>query len=327
MDFFSDTLKPRRFDSIFNLRGVYPLKVVSVINYKGGVGKTTISANLAVGLASRGKKVLVIDLDPQASLTFSFFKVDEWRDNFSRFKTIKNWYDAFIDNDADLNIEDLIVKKKYQRFDLDVICSHLALINVDMELAGRLPGMNERDLRSNYLRVHSRLKKGIESLSNKYDYILIDCPPNFNIVTKTAIVASDFLLVPTKPDYLSTLGIEYLEKHVKEMVLTYNDHVLKVNNNSNGDLREIKPRILGIVFTMIQIRNQRPISTLQNYINQIKRTKTPVFETFIRENKTLFGSAPEYGIPVAIMGGVSGVTYEGIQDELESLTDEFISKV
>ncbi|MCB1778789.1 MAG: ParA family protein [Candidatus Competibacteraceae bacterium] len=78
------------------------MKTISIINYKGGVGKTTISANLAAELAFRGKKILAIDLDPQASLTFSFFKVDEWRRNYEASKTIKNWYDAFIDKDTDL---------------------------------------------------------------------------------------------------------------------------------------------------------------------------------------------------------------------------------
>ncbi len=67
------------------------MKTISVINYKGGVGKTTITANLAAEMAFRGKKILAIDLDPQASLTFSFFSVDEWRTKFEGSKTIKNW--------------------------------------------------------------------------------------------------------------------------------------------------------------------------------------------------------------------------------------------
>lgn len=206
------------------------MKTISVINYKGGVGKTTITANLGAELAFRGKRVLAIDLDPQASLTFSFFSVDEWRGNFEASKTIKNWYDAFIDKDTDLNLRSLIVQparaKTSTKGRLDLVCSHLALINVDLELATRLIGGTERDLRNNYLRVHSRLRQGLESLdADQYDFVLIDCPPNFNIVTKTAIAASEYLLVPTKPDYLSTLGIEQLDKHVEEMVKTYNKYI------------------------------------------------------------------------------------------------------
>src|SRR5215470_6768583 len=112
------------------------MKIISVINYKGGVGKTTITANLAAEMAFRSKKVLAIDLDPQANLTFSFFSVDEWRQKFEPSKTIKNWYDAFIDKDADLNLASLIgrperANKSGRR--LDLISSHLALINVDLE--------------------------------------------------------------------------------------------------------------------------------------------------------------------------------------------------
>jgi chromosome partitioning protein len=303
------------------------MKIISVINYKGGVGKTTITANLAAELAFRGKRVLAIDLDPQASLTFSFFTVDEWREKFESSRTIKKWYDAFIDKDADLNLVSLIAHparvNSQMRGKLDLICSHLALINVDLELATRLIGGTERDLRNNYLRVHTRLKQGLESLAaDSYDFVLIDCPPNFNIVTKTAIVASNWLLAPTKPDYLSTLGIEQLDKHVKELVKTYNRYVADTNGN---EWQPIDPRILGVIFTMIQIRNQQPILTLQQYIEQVRRLDVPTLDTQIRENKTIYGDAPEYGVPV-VLKRVSGKTYEGVQDELERLTTEVLAK-
>jgi chromosome partitioning protein len=71
------------------------MHIVSVINYKGGVGKTTLTANLASELAYRGNKVLMIDLDAQASLTFSFITPDDWKNNYAENKTIKNWFDSF----------------------------------------------------------------------------------------------------------------------------------------------------------------------------------------------------------------------------------------
>lgn len=304
------------------------MQIISVINYKGGVGKTTITANLAAELAFRGKSVLAIDLDPQASLTFSFFTVDDWRAKYEASKTIKNWYDAFIDKDSDLNLTSLIVRPARVNAgmtgQLDLICSHLALINVDLELATRLVGGTERDLRNNYLRVHSRLRQGIDSLDESaYDYILIDCPPNFNIVTKTAIAASDHLLVPTKPDYLSTLGIEQLKKHVDELVRTYNRYV---SDAASTDWRNVAPSILGVLFTMIQIRNQQPISTQQQYIEQVKHLGMPCLSTFIRENKTSYGDAPEYGVPV-VLKQVSGKTYLDLRSELEELTTEILEKV
>ncbi|MDY0282703.1 MAG: ParA family protein [Salinivirgaceae bacterium] len=303
------------------------MKTISVINYKGGVGKTTITANLAAELAFRGKRILAIDLDPQANLTFSFFTVDEWRKSYEGSKTIKNWYDAFIDKDTDLSLTSLIAhpkRVKVGKGKLDIICSHLALINVDLDLATRLIGGTERDLRNNFLRVHSRLRHGLESLNDsEYDFILIDCPPNFNIVTKTAIAASDYLLVPTKPDYLSTLGIEQLEKHVGELVKNYNKYVIDCGNK---EWEKIGPETLGVLFTMIQIRNQQPISAQQPYIEQIKRLGVPTMNTFIRENKTSYADAPEYGVPV-VLQRVSGKTYEAVQSELEELTTEVLGKV
>jgi len=302
------------------------MKIISVINYKGGVGKTTVTANLAAELAYRGKKILTIDLDPQASLTFSFITVDDWRKNYEKSKTIKNWYDAFIDKDTELNLNSLIARPKRVnsgRGNLDLICSHLALINVDLELATRLIGGTERDLRNNYLRVHSRLRFGLESLEEDYDYIFIDCPPNFNIVTKTAVTASNYLLVPTKPDYLSTLGIEQLGKHVRELVNTYNKYV---DDSDDSEWERINPEILGILFTMIQIRNQQPISAQQPYIQQVRRLNMPILETMIRENKTIYADAPEYGVPV-VLRRVSGQTYKDVQSELENLTTEILKMV
>lgn len=308
------------------------MHIVSVINYKGGVGKTTVTANLAAELAFRGKRVLTIDLDPQASLTFSLLKVDDWRKLYEKSKTIKNWFDAFIDDDKDMDLASLIVTPKRVNSRLgarggrvDLICSHLALINVDLELATRLSGATPRQMRQNFLRVHSRLKQGLSGVKEKeYDVVLIDCPPNFNIVTKTAIVASDFLLVPAKPDYLSTLGIEQLQRHVKELVDDYNRYVAEMGDD--GSWPRIDPAVMGVLFTMIMVRSGLPIQAQATYIQQVQALGIRTLETFIRENKTRYADAPEYGVPV-VLELVSGTTYESVREELEDLATEVLGKL
>lgn len=302
------------------------MQVVSVINYKGGVGKTTITANLAAELGFRGKKVLVIDLDPQASLTFSLLKVDDWSKHYEKSKTIKNWYDAFIDDDKDMDLASLIVTPKRINSGLkgqvDLVCSHLALINVDLELATRLSGATARQMRQNFLRVHSRLRQGLSTIEDDpYDVCLIDCPPNFNIVTKTAIVASDHLLVPAKPDYLSTLGIDQLQRHLKELVKDYNRYVEESGDDATWE--EIDPEFMGVLFTMISVRSGGPIQAQAQYIQQVKTLGVPTLNTLIRENKTIYADAPEYGVPV-VLEQVHGATYESVRSELEGLATEVL---
>ena len=310
------------------MKGLF-MKTISIINYKGGVGKTTLTANLTAELAHRGYKVLAIDLDPQANLTFSFIEVDTWKEKYQKNKTIKKWYDAFIDEDLDVDLNELIIhpnriNKLVTKGKVDIICSHLALINIDLELATRLAGASPRQTRNNFLRVYTRLKHGLESLDDDaYDIILIDCPPNFNIVTRNALVASDAYMVPAKPDYLSTLGIDQLQKHVEQLIDDYN----KYSSESDSDKwASINPTMLGVIFTMVFIRSGNPISAQRNYIRQVERLEIPTFDIMIRDNKTIYADAPEYGVPVVIQS-VSGKTYEDVQTELEEMTTEFNRKV
>ena len=308
------------------------MKTVSVINYKGGVGKTTIVANVAAELGWRGRKVLLIDLDPQASLTFSLFSVDLWQKSYAEHKTIRNWYDAYINEDQNLELASLIVSpprinERISQSDLegrvDFVCSHLALINIDLELATRLGGGSLRQTRTNFLRLHSRLLVGLESVKDRYDFVLIDCPPNFIIVTKTAIVASDRILVPAIQDYLSTLGVEELDRHIGELVSEFNRFA---NEDIGPTYDEIAPSIMGVVPTMVQIYGGEPISVQAAFINGIRRKGLPVFDTHVRRNNTIHGEAPRYGVPV-VLNDYTGQTYLTVREELEELTTEFLARV
>ncbi len=297
------------------------MNVISVINYKGGVGKTTLTANIAAELAWRGLNILLIDLDPQASLTFSFITPEKWLAEFSESKTIKNWFESFEDK-TDLNLKELIftpqkVNSKVEG-KLDMIASHLDLINIDLELATELGGVNLKQTKKNFLKVHRRLAEGIKQIENEYDLIFIDCPPNFNIVTKTAIVASDYLLIPAKADYLSTIGISYLNRSVHNLLEDYNEYVKTDDKDFD---KQISPKVLGVVFTMIQIYAEQPISVLRQYIQQTKNLEIPVFTHFLRENKSLFSDAPTYGVPVVLIDANSK-THRDIINEVENIVNE-----
>jgi chromosome partitioning protein len=303
------------------------MKIVSVINYKGGVGKTSLTANLGAELAWRGKRVLLIDLDAQASLTFSFIKPDEWEANYEADKTIKSWFDSF-EGGAPMPLAGLIqtpariTQALGGRGRLDVIYSHLGLINVDLELATNLGGANLAQAKKNFISIHKRLADGLASVTkeNKYDLVLIDCPPNFNIVTKTAIIASDYILVPTRPDELSTLGIDYLMRSIRTLIKDYNDYAALEQGVKE---KVIKPKIVGVVFTMIQEYGGTPMSAQNAYITKVKTgSGLPVFKSYIKRNDTLFADAPQYGVPV-VLHGYSNVSHQSVVDGLEEVATEF----
>lgn len=306
------------------------MKVVSIINYKGGVGKTSLTANLGAELAWRGKKVLMIDLDAQASLTFSFIKPDDWIKSFADKMTIKSWFDAFekgkpVDLSKFIYSPKRIREKLQGRGTLDIICSHLGLINVDLDLAVKLGGASLAQAKANFIAVHSRLLDGLgEAEFSKYDVILIDCPPNFNIVTKTAIVASDYILVPTRPDQLSTLGIDYLLRNVERLTKDYNDYATL---DAGDAVEEIDPKTMGVVFTMIQEYGSQPIAAQRAFITQLRRNSgIPVFPNYIKRNDSVFADAPVYGIPV-VLNGYNNESHQSVVEGLEGVTDDFVAAV
>lgn len=303
------------------------MHIVSVINYKGGVGKTTVTANIASELAWRGKKVLLVDTDAQASLTFSFVTPDEWDTSYKANKTIKSWFDAISQGKEPPALTDFVItpsavnrKVASRGGKIDLICSHLGLINVDLDLALLLGGANMAASKRNYLKVHGQLRHALASIAEEadYDIVLIDCPPNFNIVTKNAIVASEHILIPAKPDYLSTLGIDYLQRSVKELVKDFNEYAGPDGTDS------ISPQILGVIFTMIQITSGQPIAAQRQFISQTKRLGVKTLDNYFRENKTIFADAPQNLVPV-VLNAYTSNTHSDIVQEIEAVVGEFSS--
>lgn len=309
------------------------MKIISVINYKGGVGKTTITANLAGELAFRGYKVLMMDVDPQTNLTFSFVKPEIWKNLYSNSRTLQQWFYNIINDGVLLPLTDFIFEpdtvKQYLGDNdgkLSLISSNLGLIDVDVDLAYNLGGGGSvTQIKNKYLKGHQWILKGLTDLANfeDYDVVLIDCPPNFNIVTKNSLVASDYILIPAKPDYLSTLGIDYLRNRINNLVKEYNEYA---QLDETSQVKKIYPKVLGVVFTMIQIYDGKPISSLQTYINNTKKLGIPVFESYVKENKSIFADAPEAGFPI-VLKRASNETERDVIQGIENFTTELLNKI
>jgi chromosome partitioning protein len=138
------------------------------------------------------------------------------------------------------------------------------------------------------------------------------------VVTQSAVIASDHIVIPAKADYLSTLGIEYLYGHVADLVSRYNDEVRRHSRNRH---RRIDPNVAGVVFTMIQFHGGRPISALQYYIDQVRALGIPVFTTYMRENNTLYARPVPRGLPAVLRERVTSQ----ISIELRTLASEFLN--
>jgi chromosome partitioning protein len=310
-----------------------PASVVSVINYKGGVGKTTLTANLGADLAARGRRVLLIDLDPQSSLTFSLMRANQWEQELAPRMTILQWFDSFI---ASLTAGPAVSgagagPKPLHKYvvapravneaansdgALHLLASHLGLIEVDLELAASLGGARFQQAHPRFIPVHRALTDALaDPALERYDVVLIDCAPNFNMITRTALVASDQVLIPARPDYLSTLGIDYLRTRISRLVAEY-DRIAPA---------PITPEILGVVYTMIQPTSSGILNAQRSSMERLAQIEIPVFRQTIRDNKTAITDAGDTSVPV-VLATERTAAMENLRYELQQLTSEFIAK-
>ena len=213
-------------------------KIISIANQKGGVGKTTTAVNLSTILAKRGKKVLLIDTDPQGNAT-SGLGID---------KDVKfSVYDVLID---DVQVENTI--KLTQVKNLDLCPSNMNLAGAEVELVS----MEARE---------HRLKEKLDCVKDKYHYIIIDCPPSLGLVTLNAFTASDSVLIPVQCEYYALEGlgqlintINLVRKHLNRS-LTIEGALLTMfdirTNLSNQVVKEVKKYFNDKVYKAVIPRN------------------------------------------------------------------------
>ena len=180
-------------------------QIVTVINFKGGVGKTTCGVEIAVSLARHfGRRTLLVDLDPQASATFYVMEQEHWKWWREERGTT---YNLFEHTRGDFPVRNAIVSDVLQEkstvLGFDLLPSNPDLVDVDLRLTDFVG--------------HTILQRYFDQIGHEYDYIICDCPPNFNPVTKNSLWASSAYIVPTVPDFLSTYGIGLLQRSVNKL--------------------------------------------------------------------------------------------------------------
>lgn len=164
--------------------------IITITNNRGGVGKSTTAQTLAIGLAQKHKKVLLIDLDPQCN-TSGTFKVDKAPNNI--YKVLKN----------ECDIRDAI----YSNNVIDLISGSLELSRADDEF--------KRD--AYFYKMHKLIKEQLDKIKNNYDFIIIDTAPNLSLMTTNAIYSSDYVLIPMLADIYSIQGLSVINKQIQDI--------------------------------------------------------------------------------------------------------------
>lgn len=246
-------------------------KVIALTNQKGGVGKTTTTVNLGIGLAKQGKRVLLIDNDPQASMTLSLgFKHPD-----DLYPTVTDVMNNIMD-DGEVTKEFSVIKSEEG---VDVLPANLELCGIEVRLV-------------NEISREQVLKAYTDTVRKDYDYILIDCMPSLGLLTINALVAADKVIIPTQPEFLSAKGLETLIRNIS-----------RIKKRMNPGLM-----IDGILLTMVDSRTNltKDVTAL---IKQTFSGVTRIYNTAIprsvraaeasAEGKSIFALEPKSKISAA----------------------------
>ncbi|MBQ7141295.1 MAG: ParA family protein [Bacilli bacterium] len=233
-------------------------KIISMVNQKGGVGKTTTSINLSASLGYLGKKVLLIDLDPQGNTTTGV--------GINKGDIDKSIYDVLI---GEASMKEVIVKSKFKN--LHIVPATINLAGVDIELI-------EKSRFESGFSKGEQLKKKIHEIRDNYDFILIDCPPSLGILTTNALTASDSVIIPVQCEFFALEGIMQLLNSIM---------LAQRNLNPNLDIE-------GVLLTMLDSRTNLGLEVVEDIRSYFKER---VYDTIIPRLIRLT-EAPSHGKPI-----------------------------
>lgn len=229
-------------------------RIIAIANQKGGVGKTTTSVNLSACLAYLGKKVLLVDIDPQGNASSGV--------GVNKGDVSQCIYDVLID---DVNVVETIQETKVEN--LHIVPATISLAGAEIELVSTI----SREV---------RLKRALLEVKDKYDYILIDCPPSLGLLTINSLTASDAIIIPVQCEFYALEGLSQLLSTIR-----------LVQKHLNKNLE-----IDGVLLTMFDARTNLGIQVIE----EVKKYfQEKVYKTIIPRNVRL-SEAPSHGEPIII---------------------------
>lgn len=260
-------------------------KILSCVNLKGGVGKTAIAVNFAAYCGMRGKRTLLVDLDPQTNATFSCLSVDAWEKHSIDHGTVADLFGMRTHTTAEGAIRDVnSVIRKDVFVGVDLIPSHLDLFMMDLDLASATAR-------------ETKLRRALQPVCDDYEIIVCDCPPNLTIPTQNALALSSHFAVPISPDFLSGLGVGILLRRVKDFCQDL-DHKLS---------------LAGIVISRVG----RPAIHREETVNALrKRFGEDVLKSEIKERVVVSEAAARNQSVFSMNDPVAASEFESVSIEL-----------
>jgi len=219
--------------------------IIATANMKGGVGKTTLTVNLAASLAKYfQKRVLVVDLDTQISATLSLMSPQDFAKRRKEQRTLKHIVNQIVrqGNATNPTVSDVVHHYIGSLKGFDLLPGDIDLYD-EFLVSETLFEQASQDPNHNFAQAWNRLERVLlerilEPLHKDYDFIVLDCAPGYSLLTRSALVSSDFYILPAKPEPLSVVGIQLLERRIEQ---------LRQNHQLTD---EVTTQLLGIVFTM-----------------------------------------------------------------------------